>query len=115
MTESFWKRAEEVLHYLWDPIGVSEAPDARDEYQGFLPRVYELLKSEAGAVSIAECLMIIETEELGLRGNHSRAMKVAEVLTDLREWIAKREPWQSGVAGPACAAWIGGCTRRSKA
>jgi len=31
------QRTDEVLHYLWDPIGVAGAPGARDEYWSYLP------------------------------------------------------------------------------
>ena len=34
-----YKRVDEVLHYLWDPIGVAEEPWARDEYYSYLPKM----------------------------------------------------------------------------
>ena len=33
------RRTDEVLHYIWDPIGVSGVPTARDEYSGYVPRL----------------------------------------------------------------------------
>ena len=38
-----YRRVDEVLHYLWDPIGVAGAPEARDEYYSYLPHVFSLL------------------------------------------------------------------------
>lgn len=35
-----YQRVDEVLHYVWDPIGVSDAPEARDEYFSYLPIVF---------------------------------------------------------------------------
>jgi hypothetical protein len=31
-----YKRVNEVLHYVWDPIGVAYSPAARDEYQRYI-------------------------------------------------------------------------------
>jgi hypothetical protein len=35
-------RVNEVLHYIWDPIGVRGEPNARDEYDSYVPEVYSL-------------------------------------------------------------------------
>ncbi len=35
-----YRRTHEVLHYIWDPVGVSDEPRARDEYQGYLPQFF---------------------------------------------------------------------------
>ena len=40
---ALYRGTDEVLHYIWDPIGVAGCPYARDEYHGYLPRVYSLL------------------------------------------------------------------------
>lgn len=31
-----YRRVDEVLFYVWDPIGVANSPAARDEYYGYL-------------------------------------------------------------------------------
>ena len=38
-----YKRCDEVLHYVWDPIGISDVPEARDEYESYLPTVWRLV------------------------------------------------------------------------
>ena len=38
-----YRATDEVLHYIWDPIGVSDAPNARDEYSSYLPQVFKML------------------------------------------------------------------------
>ena len=35
LDEELYRRVDEVLHYLWDPIGVAGIPEARDEYYGY--------------------------------------------------------------------------------
>jgi hypothetical protein len=34
--EELYRRVYEIAHYLWDPIGIAEHPEAHDEYQGYL-------------------------------------------------------------------------------
>jgi len=41
-----YKRCDEVLHYLWDPIGVAGAPAARDEYHAYLPEVFAHVRDD---------------------------------------------------------------------
>lgn len=61
----FYRRVDEVLHYLWDPCGVAGEPYARDEYYSYLPRVFSALKAGAGVEEIAEMLVGIEREWMG--------------------------------------------------
>ena len=82
------KRCDEVLHYLWDPIGVAGEPRGRDEYDSYIPQVFMLLRESAGRNQIAEYLVQIETEQMGLSPNRARAQVVAEVLEKWREFSA---------------------------
>ena len=45
-------RVDEVLHYLWDPIGLSEIPEARDEYSSYADVVFSMLKRGADGKEI---------------------------------------------------------------
>lgn len=62
------------MHYLWDPIGVASVPEARVEYQGYLPRVFGMLKDGGDEVELAQALCDIATERMGLsaRPDHHR-------------------------------------------
>ena len=44
--KELYRATDEVLHYIWDPIGVSHEPYARDEYWGYLPQVFKMLIDE---------------------------------------------------------------------
>src|SRR5437016_2716387 len=59
-------RVGEILHYVWDPIGVVRYPQARDEYDNYVPQVVEMLLQEKTADDIAMHLSRIETERMGL-------------------------------------------------
>jgi hypothetical protein len=83
--EELYRRTDEVLHYLWDPIGVAGIPEARDEYYGYLPQVFNLLKANAGADEIANYLFEVATRSMGLGGSRDRDLQTAEILL---EWKA---------------------------
>lgn len=85
-----YRAVDEVLHYLWDPIGVSGIPEARDEYHNYLPMIFRLLKDEAGPETIAKHLFEITTDRMGLDGNHQRDAEVASILTNWKEVIEAR-------------------------
>lgn len=85
-----YRRTDEVLFYIWDPIGVFETPEARDEYQGYLPIVFSMLQQSKSANEIADYLSKIQTENMGLGDAldmKSKNMKVAELLKDHKKWI----------------------------
>ena len=82
-----YKRTDEVLHYIWDPIGVSGAAEARGEYYPYLPEVFGLLKSGANSEKIAGLLISISQNQMGLTMIpilENRAEKAANILLRYR-------------------------------
>ncbi len=75
-------RVDEILHNVWDPIGVVGHPEARDEYDAYVPKIVKMLLDGSGASEIAGHLEAIATGRMGLSatspGSHSS--KVAEIL-----------------------------------
>jgi hypothetical protein len=61
-----------------------------DEYYGYLPAVFKLLKSEADAKSIAEYLVKIETRTMGLNGKPDWALQIAKILVDWKETVKEK-------------------------
>lgn len=64
-------RAEirEVLLHAWDPIGISDLPEASDEYDAYANVVLGMLINEnANAEVIADYLFKIATEHMVLSG-----------------------------------------------
>ena len=84
-----YRRVEEVLHYLWDPIGVSAVPEARNEYDSYLSTVFSLLTSGAGTEQMADYLESVATERMGFSmapGSREHTRKVAAILQSWREY-----------------------------
>jgi hypothetical protein len=85
-------RINEVLHYIWDPIGVAGEPKARDEYDSYVPHVYSLLESGATAEQIAAHLDKIATEGMGLKSNMDHCRLTAYKLLDWRLTLLRKRP-----------------------
>jgi hypothetical protein len=73
-------RADEVLHYLWDPIGVAGEPWARDEYSSYVLDLAELLLAGAADSAIADRLSTIRTENMGLTSNRAEDEEAVKIL-----------------------------------
>ena len=89
------RRVGEVLHYVWDPIGVAGTPEARDEYDSYAPHVFSLLIRDAPSEEIVGFLVTTETEAMGLTGSErvrERAAEVVQLLETWRRLIRERPP-----------------------
>lgn len=81
------QRTDEVLHYVWDPIGSAHHPEARDEYSGYVPHVVGLLASGADEETVAEYLEDVRTGYMGMPAAADRTRRVAVLLVRWRDWI----------------------------
>ena len=78
-----YKTIDTFLWKEWDPIGVNKFPEARDEYQSYLPEVFRLKTSGANEESIAQYLLKVEIERMGLSGNLENCKRVAHKVAIL--------------------------------
>ncbi len=67
------------------------SPGARDEYYGYVPRIFNLLKTDAGAENIAVYLAQVASEHMGLPSNRDHALDVANTLGAWKEVIKQHE------------------------
>ena len=89
--KELYRRVDEVLHYVWDPIGVSDIPEARDEYYGYLPQIYSMVKSNCSINSIAVELRKIIIEQIGLTSTIEQSTEVAELLVHWKKVITEKD------------------------
>ena len=82
-------RVDEVIHYLWDPIGVCDEPAARDEYYSYSAQAFGLLKNGATAPEIAKYLQKARVERMEMgRGNDLMSEDdIANLLIKWKETI----------------------------
>ncbi len=85
-----YKRCSEVLHYIWDPIGVAGSPATRDEYDSYVPPIFALVNGNAPASKIASALEQIVSERMELTPDRAKAQEVARLLLEWRDRIDER-------------------------
>src|SRR5258705_12292668 len=73
----------EILLRDWDPIGVRDEARAQDEYDSYIGGVYRLLASGASPQSVAEHLVHVDAEQMGLGVPADKLMDVATKLCAL--------------------------------
>lgn len=85
------RRYDEVLHYLWDPIGISDMPGARTEYRSYLPRLSSLLAQHASQEIIEDYLSSISANRMGLGECREAAQRASKALIRWREALLPEE------------------------
>jgi hypothetical protein len=78
---------DEILWRDWDPIGVSDMPEARDEYHFYLPVVFDLVLRGASTSDIAGYLTRVARENMGLPPDIGSSRAVAEKIIQLKRRI----------------------------
>lgn len=81
-----YRRIYEIAHYMWDPVGVSDVPEAHDEYNSYLTALFR--RTKVGDVAgIVEYMKVIETEHMGLSFDEKTAVKAAEAMVAWKDYI----------------------------
>ena len=86
--EELYQRLDEVIHYIWDPIGISQHPEARDEYHTYLPEIYARVKV-GKKDHVLEYMEWIVTNQMGMVFGREKAEQVAELMLNWKEVILK--------------------------
>lgn len=73
-----YQALDKLLLQEWDPIGISDCEGAEDEYQGYLPKVFSLVLSNASSREIAEYLNWVITERMSMNENMQHSLNIAE-------------------------------------
>ena len=85
-----YKSIDEILWNDWDPIGVNDfGENARDEYYGYLPIVYQLKINGATKTEIANYLDLVMTDRMEMSSNMEHSLNVAEKIVYLNHLKAK--------------------------
>ena len=78
-----YQTVDEILYDEWDPIGVRDVPEARDEYYAYLPQVFALLKDGNDPGTVAGYLSQIRVDRMGLPDDDASDLEVAGKLVAL--------------------------------
>jgi hypothetical protein len=88
--KELFTRIDEILHYLWDPIGISNEPAARDEYASYAPQILSMLKANMGLKDISKKLNGFAHIEAGVDADRMNNDTVAEILINYYEYISNK-------------------------
>ncbi len=79
----------QVLLRKWDPIGIVSMGGPDDEYDTYVPGIVGLVqKPNVDPGAIADHLMQIEAEQMGLRPSRERAEVTARALLEVRQRVS---------------------------
>lgn len=78
--KELYRRVDEVLFYIWDPIDVSPEPCARSEYTSYVCQMVDLVQNNDTIEPIAGYLTETVNNMIGLPANIDRCNYTAELL-----------------------------------
>lgn len=84
--ELYW-RVDEVLFYVWDPIGVGLTPYARGEYKSYVLRVLKLVEKNDKIEPISSFLAKVAGEYMEVTPDKERCDFTAELLLEHKKAI----------------------------
>lgn len=84
------RRVDEVLYYVWDPIGVSDEPYASAEYDGYVLGVLRAVQENNEMKPISDYLEKIIREEIGTFVDREKCDYAANLLLKHKEAIKER-------------------------
>jgi len=82
--KAVYESIDEILWTQWDPIGVNDVEDVRDEYESYTPTIFNLRIYGADKETIANKLFEIETKTMGVLGNIEHCRTVAEHIVNIK-------------------------------
>ena len=88
--KELYKRVDEVLHYVWDPIGIYNCPEARDEYYSYIPQVFSMLKNSKTKSEISAHLSNLTKDQIGLDPDKKHIEKVVDLLIEWKELLLNK-------------------------
>ncbi len=81
------RRVDEVLFYVWDPIGVSGEPSARAEYENYVSKVLDSVERNDDIEPISSHLADIARNQIGLSPNKERCDHTAKLLLEHKQAV----------------------------
>ena len=82
-----YKAIDEILWLYWDPIGVNDCEEARDEYHSYLPHIYRLAIEGADAYRISSSLIATIETNICLGADKEHNQKIAEKIVKAKNEI----------------------------
>ncbi len=84
------QRINEVLQYIWDPIGVREVPEAYDEYISYADTIWRAVLKGQSKAELSAYLTSVTTERMGLDPRPEHDDKIAAIILDWARFLKER-------------------------
>lgn len=75
-----YETIDEILWRDWDPIGVNDMPEARNEYQSYLPHIFRLAIEGKDAEHISSSLVATIECNIGLSVSKGHCLRIARKI-----------------------------------
>ncbi|MBB4034364.1 hypothetical protein GGR21_000249 [Dysgonomonas hofstadii] len=72
-----------ILWEDWDPIGINDNENIRDEYQGYTPLIFRLKMQGADEVKISKYLFELAWENMGMTSDMEHCRFVAHKIFEI--------------------------------
>jgi hypothetical protein len=72
-----YEALDRLLFRQWDPIGVYEMDGPDNEYQAYLPRFWELVRSGSSEADVIEYLAEIERDRIAFETSDEHRLDIA--------------------------------------
>jgi hypothetical protein len=87
-----YRLCDEALYYVWDPLGASGAPEAREEYHPHVPEVYELVRLGKRDELIVYLTSVLR-DRMELPADDTYSVAAVNFMMRARDWC-EREPYR---------------------
>ena len=74
------RRVDEVLFYMWDPLGFKGEPYTRKEYRSYVKEVFSCLEQSKYSTEVENLLIDIVENRMGLTISREIARHVGKIL-----------------------------------
>lgn len=78
---TFEQAVDEILHYVWDPIGIAGIPQCRDEYSSYTHLIVRKSKV-CTRDELIQCLLDLELHSMGIKRGLAGASRAVDAILD---------------------------------
>ena len=76
----FYSSIDKIVWEKWDPIGINNNLNIRNEYYGYIPIIFEKALNSNDEKELANVLFSIETDRIGLDGNYEKCLMISKEI-----------------------------------
>ena len=80
-------RIDEILFYMWDPIGVNDEPAARKEYEFYVERVWQMVLENKSKEETSSYFYEIVTTRIEIESNKEHNDEITDYILLSKEYI----------------------------